>query len=131
MQAARNIILKHDDNCCSSSNFYDIKKFCCLWFPLFSNSTGCSGNFLSALVGRARQACLATANALFSGATWKHDGIIMTSDYSYSYPPIISAFSDLLKVIHASYPKRLSMTDFIVEYKFRGRGIEERHSNNN
>jgi len=38
MQAARNIILKHDDNCCSSSNFYDIKKFCCyaygfLYFP--------------------------------------------------------------------------------------------------
>ena len=74
-------------------------------------------------------ASLQTSNSC--RATWKHDGIIMTSDYSYSYPPIISAFSDLLKVIHASYPKRLSMTDFIVEYKFRGRGIEERHSNNN
>ena len=28
MQLDPNIILKHDDNCSTSSNFYDIKKFC-------------------------------------------------------------------------------------------------------
>ena len=104
MQLDQNIILKHDDNCSTSSNFYDIKKILplCLWFPLFSDSTGCSGNFLSALVGRARQAGLATANALFSGAALKHDGIIMTSDYSYSHLPIISACRNLLKVVFTS-----------------------------